>query len=123
MGTHDVYKIPNQIGHTAYGVVFMTDDAPSWKYLAGVEVSNLTGLPTGLSHVSFPPQKYALFSHKGHVWTLRNTIGEIGKKGLPNSGRQPAGPSAGAPNFFERYGEKFNPQTGTGDIEVWVPIL
>jgi AraC family transcriptional regulator len=25
--------------------------------------------------------------------------------------------------FFERYGEKFNPQTGTGDIEVWVPIV
>jgi predicted transcriptional regulator YdeE len=29
------YKIPNQVGHTAYGVVFMTDDAPSWEYLAG----------------------------------------------------------------------------------------
>ena len=26
------------------------------------------------------------------------------------------------PAFFERYGEAFDPQTGTGGIEVWLPI-
>jgi AraC family transcriptional regulator len=26
------------------------------------------------------------------------------------------------PDFFERYGEEFDPQTGMGGIEVWIPI-
>jgi predicted transcriptional regulator YdeE len=30
--------------------------------------------------------------------------------------------AGGAPDFFERYGEKFDPRTGMGDIEVWIPI-
>jgi AraC family transcriptional regulator len=28
----------------------------------------------------------------------------------------------GAPAFFERYGEEFDPQSGMGGIEVWVPV-
>jgi len=41
---------------------------------------------------------------------------------LPESGYQPPRAAAGAPDFFERYGEGFNPLTGMGDIEVWIPI-
>jgi predicted transcriptional regulator YdeE len=28
----------------------------------------------------------------------------------------------GAPGVFERYGEAFDARTGTGDIEIWLPI-
>src|SRR5216683_1823284 len=30
--------------------------------------------------------------------------------------------AADAPNFFERYSEEFDPRTGMGGIEVWVPL-
>jgi predicted transcriptional regulator YdeE len=26
------------------------------------------------------------------------------------------------PYMFERYGEGFNPQTESGDIEIWIPL-
>ena len=28
-----------------------------------------------------------------------------------------------APDFFERYGEAFDPQLGMGDVEVWIPVI
>jgi AraC family transcriptional regulator len=40
---------------------------------------------------------------------------------LPTSGHERA-KAQGPPDFFERYGEGFDPQTGYGDIEVWVPV-
>ena len=40
---------------------------------------------------------------------------------LPTSGRK-LDCDAGAPTFIEHYGEKFDPDTGFGDIEVWFPV-
>jgi AraC family transcriptional regulator len=40
---------------------------------------------------------------------------------LPTSGYE-AATSPGAPDFFERYTEEFDPRTGMGGIEVWIPI-
>ena len=30
--------------------------------------------------------------------------------------------AVGQPNLIERYGPGFNPKSGTGDIELWLPI-
>jgi AraC family transcriptional regulator len=72
--------------------------------------------------VSIPTQKYAVFSHREHVSKLSNTVGTILSKWLPQSGYEVAHVGADAPDFFERYGEDFDPQTGTGGMEVWIPI-
>jgi AraC family transcriptional regulator len=72
--------------------------------------------------VSIPTQKYAVFSHREHVSKLSNTVGTILSKWLPQSGYEVAHAGADAPDFFERYGEDFDPQTGTGGMEVWIPI-
>jgi len=67
-------------------------------------------------------QTCAVFSHPGHVSTIRHTARAIGEEWLPQSGREPAQPSRGEPNLIERYGRQFDPNTGTGDIELWLPI-
>jgi AraC family transcriptional regulator len=72
--------------------------------------------------VNVPAQRYAVFAHSEHVSKLRNTCEAIWRQWLPNSGHEFARPAPGAPDFFERYGPGFNPQTGMGDIEVWVPV-
>jgi AraC family transcriptional regulator len=116
------YKIPNRVGRVGYGVNFnCMSRTGSFEYLAGVEVSDFSGLPAELSQVSIPAQKYLVFTHREHVSTLWQTCDSIGKW-LPHSGYEHTDPVAGAPDFFERYGEDFNPQTGTGGMEVWVPI-
>ena len=115
-------KIPGQVGRAAYGLCFNTLSAKGVDYLTGVEVSSSSGLPDEFNIVTIPAQRYAVFSHRGHVSTLRETCDAIGRTWLPESGHEVARQAAGTPDFFERYGEEFDPRTGMGGIEVWVPI-
>jgi AraC family transcriptional regulator len=109
--------IPGQIGGTAYGVLCNSDDAGNTDYISGVEVSDFSRVPSELSHLRIPEQRYAVFAHRDHISTIRQTWYTIWNKGLPESGHQPAeGPE------FERYGEEFDPRTGTGGFEIWIPI-
>ena len=113
-------SVPTQVGaRVAYGVV--TDAGKGIEYLAGVEVTDAGKLPDGFTHVRIPAQRYAVFMHEGHVSKLKDTMTAIWERWLPKSGYRHAR-TAGAPAFFERYGEEFDPQKGMGGIEVWVPI-
>lgn len=94
----------------------------SCEYVAGVEVSDLSKLPSEFAWLSLPAHRYAIFAHHEHVSKLGETIGAIRSKWLPGSGAEAARDPKGTPAFFERYGEGFNPQEGKGDVEVWVPI-
>jgi AraC family transcriptional regulator len=114
-------KIPGQVGHAAYGVCLHTaDGSEGIDYLSGVEVSSSSGLLREFSFVAVPAQKYAVFPHREHVSKLRETIDAIWHIWLPNSGHIAA--QGDVPAFFERYGEDFDPRTGIGGIEVWIPI-
>jgi AraC family transcriptional regulator len=115
-------KIPGQIGGTAYGVTWCPENSLAISYLCGVEVSDFSSLPHEFTIVSIPAQRYAVFSHRGHVSRIRETIEAIGSKWFPESGQQPAGRAGEAPDFFERYTEEFDPRTGMGGMEIWIPI-
>jgi AraC family transcriptional regulator len=112
--------IPGQVGRIAYGVCFPSSDG--FDYLSGVEVASSSGLPEDFSVVTMPVQRYAVFAHRGHVSKLHETCDAIEREWLPRSQYAFAHGMPGAPGFFERYGEDFDPHTGSGDVEVWVPI-
>jgi AraC family transcriptional regulator len=109
--------IPGRIGNVTYGVCCNGDDAGNFDYIAGVEVSDFSELPREFAKVRIPEQRYAVFTHKDHISTIRRTITTIWNQWLPASGLK----AADAPNF-ERYGENFDPVTGNGGLEIWVPI-
>ena len=109
--------IPGQVGEEAYGVCTNMDGGEGFDYICGNAVNSLDGLPAGLTGIKISPQKYAVFTHKGHISTIRNSFHTVWNKGLPESGHM----AAEAP-FFERYDARFNPQTGQGDVEIWVPV-
>lgn len=113
-------RLPHETGSAHYGLCFQA--AGGFDYLCGVEILSLDGLPSGIQHSNVPAQRYAVFSHAGHVSGLRGTLDTIWRKWLPSSGYQVNPPANGSPDFFERYGSGFNPQTGMGDIEVWLPV-
>jgi len=113
-------KIPGQVGHAAYGACW--NFAGGIEYLTGVEVSSSSGIPGEFNVVDIPAQKYAVFPHREHVSKLHETLDAIGSIWLPESGHEVARGTADAPNFFERYSEEFDPRTGMGGIEVWIPI-
>jgi AraC family transcriptional regulator len=109
--------IPRQVGKEAYGVVYNFDSDSNFDYLCGVEVSDASDLPQGITSLQMAGQKYAVFAHRGHIAGIRATIAAIWSKGIPESGCQ----VAAAPTL-ERYGPEFNPLTGMGGLEIWIPI-
>jgi AraC family transcriptional regulator len=113
-----VAHLPSRVGQVAYGVCCNGDDAGNFDYIAGVEVSDFSDLPREFSRVRIPEQKYAVFTHREHVSTVRRTVNAIWNHWLPASGFK----MADAPSF-ERYDEKFDPATGDGGFEIWVPIV
>lgn len=110
-------NIPGQIGRTAYGVCCNGDGAGNFEYIAGVEIASFDDLPAEFSRVRVPARRYVVFSHRDHISRMRATVYTIWNRWLPNSGYT----HADAPDF-ERYDERFDPLTGTGVVEVWLPI-
>ncbi|HYL83769.1 MAG TPA: GyrI-like domain-containing protein [Candidatus Angelobacter sp.] len=114
-------RIAGQIGRATYGVCWQTRNGEGIEYLSGVEVSGFAGVPSDFTVVSLPPTQYAVFPHREQVMKLRDTIDAIFHNWLPASGHA-ACCNAEAPAFFERYGEEFDPRTGMGGMEVWIPL-
>jgi len=112
-----VDHIPARIGKVAYGVCCNGDDAGNFDYVAGVEVADFSDLPREFARVRIPEQKYAVFTHAEHISTIRRTVNTIWNHWLPTSGMK----AADAPSF-ERYDENFDPATGNGGLEIWVPV-
>lgn len=109
--------IEGQVGFATYGVCCNMDGSGSFEYIAGLEVRDFSELPPEFRRIRIPQQRYAVFRHRGHVSTIRSTVYTIWNKWLPRSGYM----LADSPDY-EFYGEDFNGQTGTGRIEIWLPI-
>lgn len=109
-------NLTGQIGPETYGVSHRFDGS-GFDYMAGVKVTGFAALPDGFETVRIKRQRYAVFQHGQHVSMLRRTHYTIWNSWLPDSGRL----VADGPNF-ERYGKQFDPVTGIGPIELWVPV-
>jgi len=109
--------VPGQIGDVAWGVCYNGDGKGNIDYMAGVEVSDFDDLPAELARLRVADQTYAIFTHAEHISTIQRTWAAIFSQWLPNSGRQ----HADAPEL-ERYDERFDPQTGNGGFQIWIPL-
>ena len=111
--------IPGQIGGVTYGLVTNPRDGKGgFDYLAGVEVSGIANLAGKFVTATIPAQPYLVYTHREHLSKLRETMGAIWKEWIA----APEHSSEYGLDLFERYGESFNPMTGFGDVEVWVPV-
>ena len=123
---HDISAIPglwrelnareDELGATgiAYGVSYDMNDAGDFRYIAGMETR---ATPEGMEAVDIPAGRYAVFTHEGNIGDLPRTIYTIWNKALPEAGLAPAM----APEF-ERYDARFDPVTGRGVVEIWIPL-
>jgi AraC family transcriptional regulator len=110
-------KIPGQVGWTTYGVCFNMDGNGKLDYLCGVEVAEGSPTPAGLSLLKIKPQLYAVFRHSGHISKIQETWGAIFHEWAPSAGKK----MAAAPQF-EVYDDRFDPQSGNGVVEIWIPV-
>jgi AraC family transcriptional regulator len=110
-------RVPGQIGKVAYGVCSNAADGRSFDYLTAVEVADASALGDPLSVLSLPARDYAIFTHEGNVSALHVTLDQIWQHWSRRHGER----IAKAP-FFERYGESFDPATGNGGVDIWIPL-
>jgi len=111
---------PHQVGHTCFGICGASDASQQiFYYMAAIEVSDFTHLPQELSPLILPSQCYAVFPHNEHVSRIKETIDAVFDEWLPQASVTHANQSL---HFFERYTENYNPETGLGGMEIWLPI-
>ena len=109
--------IPGERPGVTFGVCTNYDEDGGYDYLAGVAVDRIGDLPAGLATQQIPTRRYAVFTHQGHVATIAATFRHAWGDWLPASGET----AADAP-MFERYDQRFDPMTGAGEMEVWLPL-
>jgi len=112
-----IEHFPNRIGNETFGVCYNGDGSGTIDYMAAVEVSDFTDLPSDYAHLRIPENRYAVFLHDDHISTIRRTVRTIWGKWLPESEYE----LADAPDF-ELYDGRLDPTTGNGGLEIWIPI-
>jgi AraC family transcriptional regulator len=111
--------LADQIATTSYGAICGTDmEQQSFEYLAGVEVSGFDALPAHMGRMRVPSADYAVFIHDGHISDLQDLWRAIWSLWVPSADVT----LANTPDF-ERYDARFNPGTGLGKVEIWIPVI
>lgn len=110
-------SVPGQIGATTYGVCCRFEEDGSFEYIAGVEAASADGLGKTYRCIEIPANRYAVFTHRGHISGIRRTVYGIWNHWLPASGFE----QMPAPDF-ERYDDRFDPESGYGDVEIWIAV-
>ena len=110
--------IPGRMGKDAYGLIGGSDALGNVDYLTGIEVADFDEVPEGLGRMRISPQTYAVFVYPGHVSDINDFWMAIYRDWMPHCGlemvQQPE---------FERYSPAFNPVSGKGGMEIWVPVV
>ncbi|MBX7104004.1 MAG: GyrI-like domain-containing protein [Gemmataceae bacterium] len=109
--------IPGQIGSDSFGVSLNCKADCSFDYLVGVEFDGDARLPAGFTTTRIPAGRYVVVPHTAPVSQIKETYDAIWSRWIPESGLK----LASAP-MFERYTKDYNPQTGTGGIEIWIAV-
>lgn len=109
--------IPGQVGRETYGVCCHPDGKGGFEYIAGVAISKLDDLPECYRWIELKEHEYAVFEYRGSLDNLAQAFQAIWKDWLPQSGYE----AVDAPEF-ERYSAEFDPQTGAGLLEIWLPV-
>jgi AraC family transcriptional regulator len=89
-------RVPHRIGGEMYGIIYAGPETErahphEMQYLAGVPVSKTADIPPGMTTHSVAAGTFAVFIHRGPIKTIGDTIHEIYRVWLPQSGFRHAG--------------------------------
>lgn len=100
------------------GIVGGLDADGGFDYGCAAEMAPTAEVPAGLRRRRLAPQLYAVFSHRGHVAAIDGSYVAIWDSWMPAA----AGHAPVHAPTLERYTPQFDPQTGEGGVDLWVPI-
>ncbi|MBC8125031.1 MAG: AraC family transcriptional regulator [Candidatus Kapabacteria bacterium] len=116
-----LHTMPGRVPTATYGTcidMFAGEDGDAgFVYMAGVEVDPEAPSPEGLTTVVAPAGKYAMFTFDEHISKFPEFIDAVWSKYFPASGY-----TKRKALDFERYDERWNPVTGSGPVDYYIPI-
>ncbi|SMY09515.1 AraC family transcriptional regulator [Flavimaricola marinus] len=101
----------------AFGISYDTTGGDGFRYIAGFATAHGADVPEGMTRLKVPEGRYAVWLHDGHVSEMHQTMQAIFDTGLAK-----AGLSARAAPELEVYDARFDPKTGSGPVELWIPV-
>jgi AraC family transcriptional regulator len=109
--------IPERRPGIPSGVATKVDADGGFDYLCAVEVTAFSTMPPECVRITIPAHRYAVFEHRAHISSIQKTYSAIWDEWLPAHELT----SSDAPSI-ERHKEAFDPRTGDGGVDLWIPV-
>jgi AraC family transcriptional regulator len=87
------------------------------QYIAAVPVSSTAEIPEGMVARAVPEATFAVFTHRGPITNIGQTVAEIYRDWLPQSAYRHAGIAD-----IELYDHRFNCENDQSEMEYWISI-
>lgn len=115
-------QVPHRVSKEMYGIMAATPESKrthphELQYLAGVAVSSIGSLPEGMIWRTLPATTFAVFTHKGPIMSICDTVGRIYKEWLPQSGYEHSDIAD-----IELYDQRFCPDSTDSEMEYWISV-
>jgi AraC family transcriptional regulator len=119
---HRTKQIPNRVGHAMFGIIYGRPESErthphELQYLASVPVSATSTVPDGMVSHNVPAGTFAVFTHRGPIAKIGETVRDIYHAWLPQSGYVHAGIAD-----VELYDERFRMNSEDSEMEIWLSI-
>ena len=114
--------VPNRIGDAMFGVIHARPESErthpdELQYIVAVSVSSTAAVPEGMVSWTVPAGTFAVWTHRGPIGTIGETVSLIYREWLPQSGYQHAGTAD-----VELYDDRFCCDGADSEMEIWIPV-
>lgn len=118
-----IQEVPHRLGEVSYGVLFSKPAAErrhpdELQYLAAVAVSKADEIPEGMRSFTVPAGTFAVFTHRGPMSEIGETVAQIYHEWLPQSQYQHAHIVD-----VERYDERACTDSGAAEMEYCISVV
>lgn len=117
-----VHEIPHRIGKEMYGIMSNTPESErthphEMQYLAGITVSSTDEIPSGTNWRTLPATTFAVFTHKGPIDRICDTVAKIYRQWLPQSDYEHSDIAD-----IELYDHRFCHDSANSEMEYWISV-
>jgi len=119
---HRAREVPNRIGEEMFGVIYGRPEKErthpdELQYIAAVRVSSVNEIPTGMALRTVAAGTFAVFTHRGPIQTIGDTVREIYRVWLPQSAYRHAEIAD-----VELYDHRFHCDRDDSEMEYWISV-
>lgn len=116
-----IFALEGRQGDTTYGACIGMNtkegDDYGFVYMAAVEVGPTAAEVEGMTTVVAPAGRYAVYTFDDHISKFSEFVDAVWRDLFPTSGLT----RRSAPDF-ERYDERWDPETGMGPVDYFIPV-